>query len=102
MRTIVPAIVAGLVVSLSIPAFAGDASGTTTQPVAVQPVTAQPASATTQPAGEKVSCKPIAHEGMLVKTNACHTQQEWDAIRHRQEHEVADFQNRNYQTSGGK
>jgi hypothetical protein len=99
MRTIIPAIVAGLVISFSASAFAGDAA----QPVAVAPpAVAQPASATTQPAGGKVICRQIAHEGMLVKTSACHTQQEWDDIRHRQQHEVADFQNRNYQTSSGK
>lgn len=96
MRTIIPAIVAGLAVSFSVPAFAGDAS----QPVAVAPATAQPASAT--PASDKLICRQIAHEGMLVKTSACHTQQEWDDIRHRQQHEVADFQNRNYQTQSGK
>ena len=97
MRTFIPAIVAGFIISLSAPAFAGDAA----QPVGVAPAVAQPASATAQPAGEKRICREIVHEGMLVKTSTCHTQREWDAIRHRQEHEVADFQNRNYQTSSG-
>jgi hypothetical protein len=44
----------------------------------------------------------MAHDGMLVKTTICHTQQEWDDIRLRQERGLADFQNRNYQTSSGK
>jgi hypothetical protein len=94
MRTIIPAIVAGLVISLAMPAFAGDASGTTAQPVAV----AQPAAATTQ-VGEKQICRTMYHEGMLVRTQTCHTQAQWDQIRRAQERSVADFQNRNFTMS---
>ena len=101
MRTTLPAIVAGLVISFSMPVFAGDASGAASQPVGVAPATVQPASAT-QSASAKLICRETIHEGMLVKTSACHTQQEWDQIRHRQQHAVADFQNRNYQMSSGK
>ncbi len=97
MRTFVPALAAGFIISISAPALAGDAA----QPVGVAPAPAQPAVATAKPANEKVVCKQIAHEGMLVKTSACHTLREWEDIRHRQQHEVADFQNRNYQTSSG-
>ncbi len=98
MRTFIPAIVAGLVISISAPAFAGD----TAQPVGVAPVTAQPAVATAQPAGERVICKQIAHEGMLVKTSACHNAAGMGrTYATGSSHEVADFQNRNYQTSRG-
>jgi hypothetical protein len=99
MRSIVPAMVAGLVVSLSVPAFAGDAS----QPVAVaqQPVAvAQPATAT-GPESEKQICRMMYHNGMLVKTQTCHTQAQWDDMRRSQERDVSDFQNRNYQTQSG-
>ena len=68
---------------------------------------AQPAPAATQGQQtaadpDKKICRMMTHEGMLVRSNVCHTQREWDAIRTRQQHEVADFQNRNYQTMSGK
>lgn len=96
MRTIMPAIVAGFVISVSMPVFAADASGTASQPVAV----AQPAAATTATADSaKPICRTMYHEGMLVKTQTCHTQAEWDQIRRSQERSISDFQNRNFTTS---
>ncbi|HEX4296236.1 MAG TPA: hypothetical protein VHZ29_19035 [Rhizomicrobium sp.] len=99
MRSIVPAMIAGFAVLLSVPAFAGD----TSQPVAVaqQPVAvAQPAAAA-GPGGEKEICRMMYHNGMLVKTQTCHTQAQWDDMRRSQERDVSDFQNRNFQTSSG-
>jgi hypothetical protein len=69
------------------------ADGTQTQ--AAQPVAAQP------DPSQKVVCKAMSHEGMLVKTNVCHTQAEWDQMRTAQQHSVSDFQNRNYTMSSG-
>jgi hypothetical protein len=43
----------------------------------------------------------MTHQGMLVRTNVCKTQKEWDEQRRRQQRDLADFQNRNYQTSNG-
>lgn len=92
MRTFIPAIVAGLIISISAPAFAGDAA----QPVAVaQPATVQPASATAPGNGKQI-CRTMYHEGMLVRTQTCHTQAEWDQIRRAQERSFADFQNRTF------
>ena len=95
MRTIIPAIAASLVVSFSVPAFAGD--GATAQPVGVAPATAQPASV--QSDSDKMICRTMYHEGMLVKTQACHTKEQWDQIRRSQERSFADFQNRTFTMS---
>ena len=94
MRIFFPAIAAGFMISLSAPAFAGDAA----QPVGVAPVVAQPASATAAES-EKQICRTMYHEGMLVRTQKCHTQAEWDQIRRSQERSIADFQNRNFTMS---
>jgi hypothetical protein len=106
MRKSIPTLVTLAFLALPAAAFADGAAPTVAQPtatpaVAVSPAApAQPASA--QPDANRPICKTIAHEGMLVKTNVCHTQAEWDQIRTRQERSVADFQNRNYQTSSGR
>jgi hypothetical protein len=90
--------------ALPMTAFADGAQTPTVQPAAAQPVSAQQAA--TQPAATPAPdakiCKTMTHEGMLVKTSVCHTQAEWDQIRQQQERNVADFQNRNYQTSSGR
>lgn len=82
--------------------FAMTASALADEPQAPPPPAQQ--SATAQPAAadpDKKICRMMTHEGMLVRTNVCHTQREWDAIRVRQEREVSEFQNRNYLTSNG-
>ena len=106
MHKSIPAIAALAFLALPASSFA---DGTQTQPVVAQPasaptVAAQPAAAVqpaSAPASQKPICKTMAHEGMLVKTNVCHTQAEWDQIRQAQQRSVSDFQNRNYQTSSG-
>jgi Spy/CpxP family protein refolding chaperone len=104
MRKSIPALVT--LVFLTLPAFADGtqapvvAQPTATPAVAVAPAApAQPASA--RPDSDKMICRTMVHEGMLVKTNTCHTQAQWDQIRTDQQHSVSEFQNRNYTMSGG-
>ena len=105
MRKSIPTLMTLALLALPAAAFAGDTQPMVLQPtatpaVAVAPAApAQPVSA--QPDSNKLICKTMAHEGMLVKTNVCHTQIEWDQIRTRQQRSVSDFQNRNYQMSSG-
>jgi hypothetical protein len=107
MRKPIPTLMTLVFLTLPAAAFADGAQAPmVAQPaaapaVAVAPAApAQPVSA--QPDSNKLICKTMAHEGMLVKTNVCHTAAEWDQIRIRQQRGVADFQNRNYQTSSGR
>jgi hypothetical protein len=93
MQRSIFAIAAAAFLTLPVCAFA---DGTQTQPATAQPASAQPVSDPQKPI-----CRMMTHQGMLVKTNVCHTQAEWDEIRQRQQRDVADFQNRNYQTSSG-
>jgi hypothetical protein len=63
-----------------------------------QAATAQPA-AMAQPVADvsdsnRVICHMIVHEGMLVRTNQCHTQHEWDAIRRNGQQDLQEFQQR--------
>jgi hypothetical protein len=106
MRKSIPTLMTLTFLTLPAAAFADGTQApmvsqpTATPAVAVSPAApAQPVSA--QPDSNKLICKTMAHEGMLVKTNICHTENEWDQIRTRQQRNLADFQNRNYQTSSG-
>ncbi|HEX4862218.1 MAG TPA: hypothetical protein VFV07_13355 [Rhizomicrobium sp.] len=60
------------------------------QPVAVHATAAAPATAV------KLICKPMYHEGMLLKGNDCRTQKEWDILRRDEEREISDFQLQSY------
>lgn len=101
MHKSIPALAAVAFLALPASSFAETpvVQPATAQPVTAQPVTAQPAAV--QQASQKPVCKEMVHEGMLVKTTVCHTQAEWDQIRADQQRNVADFQNRTYQTSRG-
>jgi hypothetical protein len=105
MRKSIPTLVTLAFLTLPAAAFADGAQApmvtqpTATPAVAVAP--AAPAQPVSAPDSNKLICKTMAHEGMLVKTNICHTQNEWDQIRNRQQRGVSDFQNRNYQMSSG-
>jgi|HubBroStandDraft_5_1064220.scaffolds.fasta_scaffold56095_3 hypothetical protein len=94
MHKSIPALAALAFLALPTSSFADGAQTPAAQPVSATPATAQPAS-------DKQICKQMTHEGMLVKTNVCHTQAEWDQIRQTQQRDVSDFQNRNYQMSSG-
>jgi hypothetical protein len=96
MRNAILTMALGAALSLSTAAFAQDQQ----QPVGVAPApAAQPAAAT--PAKDKLVCRQMYHEGSLIRTQQCRTQAQWDMDRRAAERNVADFQNRNYQTSGG-
>jgi len=45
-------------------------------------------------AGSKVICRPMYHNGSVIRTNACHTQREWEALRLRNQQEVNQSQMR--------
>ena len=46
-----------------------------------------------QPSKDKLICKALYHEGMVVRTAAqCHTQAYWDKARWEQQQEVMDMQ----------
>jgi hypothetical protein len=44
----------------------------------------------------------VVHDGMLLKSNECKTQKQWDEQRRREEYDFADFQNRTYTHPFGK
>ena len=103
MHRSIPALAALAFLALPASSFADGTQTPVVQPAAAQPVAAQPAAAqpaSAQPNSQKLICKEMVHEGMLVKTNVCHTQAEWNQIRTDQQRNVSEFQNRTYQTSG--
>lgn len=92
MRKFLASVTAAAAMSLPATALADGAGGPASQPVAVAP---EPVAAT-QPRSEKLICRMMYHEGMLMKTSMCKTQQEWDEERRRGEREIQKFQNRSY------
>jgi hypothetical protein len=50
--------------------------------------------ATAQAAADQVICKPMYHDGMLIRKAVCHTQEEWDMIVKRNEQDFRTFQQR--------
>jgi len=98
MRTLVPAAVA-LAMSLSCTALADPAAPApqpAPQPAAQAPA---PAPAPTQVADkDKKICRMMYHNGELLRTQTCKTQEEWDRLREAQERNIANFQNRNDQS----
>lgn len=57
--------------------------------------------ATATPDKDKKICRTMYHQGTIIRTQQCKTQAEWDRNRLDAQRSVADFQNRNYQTSNG-
>jgi hypothetical protein len=90
MRSTTLTFAAGLVLSLSTAALADE----------VQQPKAQTVSMTTDP--NKVICHQFVHQGMLLKSNVCKTQKQWDDQRRHEEYDFADFQNRTYSHPFGK
>jgi hypothetical protein len=86
MRNTILTAAAALALSLSTAAFADD----------VQQTKAQPVSVTTSADSDKLICHQFVHQGMLLKSNVCKTQKQWDEQRHQEEYDFADFQNRTY------
>jgi len=69
-----------------------------------QPATAQPA-VMAQPVADvsdsnRVTCKMTTHEGMLIRSNECHTQREWDAMRRANQQSLQEFQQRSLMSDG--
>lgn len=79
----------------SVCARADGTAPTIVQPTAPQPVAVQAASQPPAPT-VKLICKPMFHEGMLLKGNDCRTQKEWDRLRRDEEREISDFQNQSF------
>jgi hypothetical protein len=79
-------------------AFSACAYADGTAPAIAPPVALQPVAVRAAPAAiaVKLICKPMYHEGMLLKGNDCRTQKEWDILRRDEEREISDFQNLSY------
>ena len=90
MRSTILIFAAGVALSLSTAAFADD----------VQQPKAQTVSLTIDP--NRVVCHQFVHQGMLLKSNVCKTQKQWDDQRRQEEQDFADFQNRTYSHPFGK
>ena len=90
-----PVTTAAVLLACSVCARADGTPPTITQPAAPQPVAVQAAPAA--PATPvKLICRPIYHEGMLIKGTDCRTQKEWDRLRRDEEREISDFQNQSF------
>jgi hypothetical protein len=85
MRTTIFALAAGIALSFATVATADDASKPNATPVSA-----------TATSSEKLICHQFVHQGMLLKSNVCKTQKQWDEQRHQEEYDFADFQNRTY------
>jgi hypothetical protein len=48
--------------------------------------------ATVQPAANQLICKPMYHDGTIIRRAVCHTQVEWDTIVHRNQRDFETFQ----------
>jgi len=79
----------GTVLLLSASAFADPASAPA----------AQPAAASNK---DRLICHYFVHEGMLLKTSQCKTQQAWDLDRENYERQIATIQYRSYSHPPGK
>lgn len=76
-------------------AYADGTAPATAQPAALQPIAVQAAPASSATA-VKLFCRPMYHEGMLLKASDCRTQKEWDRLRRDEQREISDFQNLSY------
>lgn len=91
MRNTILIFAAGLTLSLATAALAADVQQPTAQPVSVTTTT------TTMTAdSDRLICHQFVHQGMLLKSNVCKTQKQWDDQRRHEEYDFADFQNRTY------
>ncbi len=50
----------------------------------------------------KLICHQFIHEGMLLKSNVCKTQRQWDEQRHQDQYDFSDFQHRTFSHPFGK
>jgi hypothetical protein len=85
----VPAYALGFCLA-SAPAFAQS------QPQEISQPTTTPAS-TSSPSGtpsKQIICRPVVHQGMVMATQDCRTQAEWDAMRFRHQQELNEVQMR--------
>jgi hypothetical protein len=82
MRSTMFALAAGVLLSLSTAAIAGDTD-----------VTAQPVSAADPHA---VVCRPMVHEGVVLRKRICRTRAEWTHQREEDERSFATYQLQSY------
>jgi len=71
-------------------AFSVSARADGAAPTIIQAAAAPPAKTV------KLICRSLFHEGMLIKSTECRTQEEWDRLRRDAEREISDFQNLSY------
>lgn len=83
MRVLVTTAAALLALSVT----AAGAQPATLQPAAVQAAAKKPVT---------LFCRAIFHEGMVIRTGDCRTQEEWDALRRADERTISEFQNHSY------
>jgi hypothetical protein len=89
MRNTILIFAAGLTLSLTTAAFAADVQQPMAQPVSVT-------TTATAADSDRLICHQFVHQGMLLKSNVCKTQKQWDDQRRHEEYDFADFQNRTY------
>lgn len=89
MRTTIFTLAAGIALSLSTAALADDPQAPAPQPVAVA-------------SSDQLICHHFVHQGMLLKSNDCKTQKQWDAQRRSEERDFDTFQRRTYSAPFGK
>jgi hypothetical protein len=53
---------------------------------------ADPQPAQMSDALNKKVCRPFVHEGLLLRSNSCHTAKEWDALMRQQQREILEEQ----------
>jgi hypothetical protein len=71
-------------------AFSVSARADGAAPTIIQAAAAPPAKTV------KLVCRSLFHEGMLIKSTECRTQEEWDRLRRDAERQISDFQNLSY------
>jgi len=89
MRTLIPSVTA---LALGLGAAAAVAQD---QQPRVAPQTASAAA----PSGDKMICRYMYHQGTLVRTQTCHTQHEWDALRNYNQRQITEAQQRGMTSS---
>ncbi|HET7333760.1 MAG TPA: hypothetical protein VFI93_01485 [Rhizomicrobium sp.] len=85
MRGTFIALTAGLTLLMSTAAMAHDTTNSMSNDAMLQNTAAT--------SGDKIVCKPITHEGMLVRTKQnCNTVDEWKRIREYTQQQLSDYQ----------
>jgi hypothetical protein len=87
MRVLITTAAALLALSVTAHADGAQPQPATQQPVAIQAAAKKPIT---------LFCRAIFHEGMLIRSSDCRTQEEWDALRRADERTISDFQNHSY------